>query len=135
LTESYGCPANLIGELHDIKRDVNGMKVLFVLIILYSLYLEYDSPLIPSASGLAGLMAELHSCYPSSPFDKRKHLKAIDTTHKKRDKEWDEITESPPALTPPPVTRWLLLLRPFGRKLPDISSHQEVHDRLIALLH
>ena len=26
----------------------------FVLIILYSLYLEYDSPLIPSASGLAG---------------------------------------------------------------------------------
>jgi hypothetical protein len=27
---------------------------LFVLIILYSLYLEYDSPLLPSASGLAG---------------------------------------------------------------------------------
>ena len=27
---------------------------LFVLIILYSLYLEYDSPLVPSASGLAG---------------------------------------------------------------------------------
>jgi hypothetical protein len=26
----------------------------FVLIILYSLYLEYDSPLLPSASGLAG---------------------------------------------------------------------------------
>jgi hypothetical protein len=26
----------------------------FVLIILYSLYLEYDSPLVPSASGLAG---------------------------------------------------------------------------------
>jgi hypothetical protein len=26
----------------------------FVLIILYSLYLEYDSLLIPSASGLAG---------------------------------------------------------------------------------
>jgi hypothetical protein len=26
----------------------------FVLIILCSLYLEYDSPLIPSASGLAG---------------------------------------------------------------------------------
>ena len=29
-------------------------SVFFVLIILYSLYLEYDSPLIPSASGLAG---------------------------------------------------------------------------------
>jgi len=28
--------------------------VFFVLIILYSLYLEYDSPLLPSASGLAG---------------------------------------------------------------------------------
>jgi len=28
--------------------------VLFVLIILYSLYLQYDSPLLPSASGLAG---------------------------------------------------------------------------------
>jgi len=40
----------------------------FVLIILYSLYLEYDSPLVPSASGLAGYMAELHSYYPSSPF-------------------------------------------------------------------
>jgi len=26
----------------------------FVFVILYSLYLEYDSPLIPSASGLAG---------------------------------------------------------------------------------
>jgi len=26
----------------------------FALIILYSLYLEYDSPLIPPASGLAG---------------------------------------------------------------------------------
>ena len=26
----------------------------FVLIILYSLYFEYDSPLLPSASGLAG---------------------------------------------------------------------------------
>jgi len=26
----------------------------FVLIILYSLYLEYDSPFFPSASGLAG---------------------------------------------------------------------------------
>jgi hypothetical protein len=31
---------------------INGF--LFVLIIQYSLYLEYDSPLVPSASGLAG---------------------------------------------------------------------------------
>jgi len=30
------------------------VSLFFVLIILYSLYLEYDSPLIPSASGLAG---------------------------------------------------------------------------------
>jgi len=29
-------------------------RFLFALIILYSLYLEYDSPLVPSASGLAG---------------------------------------------------------------------------------
>src|SRR5258705_7816036 len=44
-------------------------------------------------------MAELHSCYPSSPSDKRKHLKPVDTIQRKR----DEIKESPPALTPPPV--------------------------------
>src|SRR5882757_5930394 len=29
----------------------------------------------------------------------------------------------------------LLLLRTFRRELPDISSYQEVHHRLIALLH
>ena len=29
----------------------------------------------------------------------------------------------------------LLLLRTFGRELPDIGSYQEVHHRLIALLH
>jgi hypothetical protein len=33
---------------------VIGALFCFVLIILYSLYLEYDSPFIPSASGLAG---------------------------------------------------------------------------------
>jgi len=32
----------------------SGMFFLFCLIILYSLYSEYDSPLVPSASGLAG---------------------------------------------------------------------------------
>jgi hypothetical protein len=31
--------------------------------------------------------------------------------------------------------RWLLLLRPFGRELPDISGCQEVHHRFVALLH
>jgi len=31
--------------------------------------------------------------------------------------------------------RRLLLLRPFGRELPDISGRQEVHHRFIALLH
>jgi len=52
-------------------------------------------------------MAELPSCYPSSPFDKRKkerkkereHLKAVDKIQRK----CDEIKESLPALTPPPV--------------------------------
>jgi len=39
-------------EGRNMKRRV--FVFLFVLIILYSLYLEYDSPLIPSASGLAG---------------------------------------------------------------------------------
>jgi len=51
----------LMGE--EIKADVyivycsRGSDIFFfffVLIILYSLYLEYDSPLVPSASGLAG---------------------------------------------------------------------------------
>jgi len=38
-----------------VKGTLSIMRgVLFVLIILYSLYLEYDSPLVPSASGLAG---------------------------------------------------------------------------------
>jgi hypothetical protein len=78
-------------------------------------------------------MAELHSCYPSSPSDKRNHLKMIDKLQRK----WDEIKESPPALTPPPVARrlLLLLLRTFGWELPDIGSYQEVHHRLIAFLH
>jgi len=34
--------------------QLDGGCFCFVLIILYSLYLEYDSPLIPSASELAG---------------------------------------------------------------------------------
>jgi hypothetical protein len=38
---------------NDINQVVTKL-FLFVLIILYSLYLEYDSPLIPPASGLAG---------------------------------------------------------------------------------
>jgi hypothetical protein len=36
------------------KFIFNGFFFCFVLIILYSLYLEYDSPLLLSASGLAG---------------------------------------------------------------------------------
>jgi DNA-binding transcriptional LysR family regulator len=55
----------------------------------------------------------------------------------KLQRKWDEIRESPPALTTPPVARQLLLLllRSFRRELPDIGSDQEVHHRLIALLH
>ena len=41
-------------SLFKTLRFCNQCFVLFVLIILYSLYLEYDSPLVPSASGLAG---------------------------------------------------------------------------------
>ena len=55
----------------------------------------------------------------------------------KLQRKCDEIRESLPVLTPPPVARQLLLLllRTFGRELPDIGSYQEVHHRLIALLH
>jgi hypothetical protein len=68
-------------------------------------------------------MAELHSCYPSSPSDKRKHLKAIDIIQRKGNGMKSRRA------------RRLLLLRTFGRELPDISSYQEVHHRFIALLH
>jgi len=54
-------------------------------------------------------MAELHSCYRSSPSDNRKHLKAVDRIQRKR----DEFKQSPPALTPPPVACRLLLLHPL----------------------
>jgi len=37
-----------------VLHGYHGIVFCFVLIILYSLYLEYDSPLVPSASGLAG---------------------------------------------------------------------------------
>jgi len=55
----------------------------------------------------------------------------------KLQRKCDQIRESPPALTLPPVARRLLLLliRTFGRELPDIGSYQEVYHRLIALLH
>jgi hypothetical protein len=36
------------------NRLENGQMFCFVLIILYSLYLEYDRPVIPDASGPAG---------------------------------------------------------------------------------
>jgi len=51
-------------------------------------------------------------------------------------RKWDEIRENPLAPAPPPVARqlFLLLLRTFGRELPDIGSYQEVHHRLIARL-
>jgi hypothetical protein len=44
---------------------------LFLFIILFSLNLEDDSASMVTASGLAGYMAELHSYYLSSPFDRR----------------------------------------------------------------
>jgi hypothetical protein len=51
----------LTGQFHMQHVD------LFMLIPLYSLYLEYVSPLIISASGLTGLMVKLHFRYPSLP--------------------------------------------------------------------
>jgi len=77
-------------------------------------------------------MAELHSCYPSSPSDKRKHLKNAQIEYKGKGMKSGRA-------------RWLLFLRPlsagsyssvhFGLELPDISSRQKVHHRFIALLH
>jgi len=58
------------------------------------------------------------------------HLNAVDSVQRKR----DEIKESPPALTPPPVAR-RLLLSPFGWELPNVSGCEEDHHRFIALLH
>jgi len=64
---------------------------------------------------------------------KGKHLEVF----YKLQRKCDEIRESLPVLTPPPVARRLLLLLlcTFGRELPDIGSYQEVHHRYIALLH
>ena len=73
-------------------------------------------------------MAELHSCYPSSPSNKRNHVKRGRIEYKGKG------TKSKGA-------RWLLFLRPlpagfyssvhFGRELPHNSSRQDVHHRLI----
>jgi len=102
----------------------------FVLIRLYSLYVEYDSPLLPTASRLAGWMAEIRSYYTSSPSDKRKrkaqHLKVVYVNYK-----GNVMTSGRDCR----LLLLLLLLRTFGRELPNISSYQEVHHRLIALLH
>jgi hypothetical protein len=93
------------------RDHVIGYFFVFVLIILYSLYLEYDSPLVPSASGLVGKMAELHSYYPSSPSDKRK--KAYKSGRYIIQRKRGEGKESPLTLTPPHVVRRLLLLHSF----------------------
>jgi len=75
-------------------------------------------------------MAGLRSYYPSSPSDKRKrkakHLKVIYINYK------GNVMKSGRARR---LLLLLLLLRTFGRELPDIGSYQEVHHRLIALLH
>jgi hypothetical protein len=64
-------------------------------------------------------MAELPSCYPSSASDKRKHLKAIDNIQRK----WDEIKESPPALTPLPVWAGTSPISVAARKSITALSH------------
>jgi len=65
-------------------------------------------------------MAELHSCYPSSPSDKRKQLKKWLMKYKRNHTKRDHR---------------LLLLHSLGWELSDISGRQEVHHRFIALLH
>ena len=128
------------------------LSLFFVLIILYSLYLEYDSPLIPPPPGWP---ARWRSSTPATrrPLltKERKHLKngrigyiGKERNGKRKGKK-DKTRESSPALIPPPVACRLLFLRPlpagsyssvhFGRELPDISGRQEVHHRLVALLH
>jgi hypothetical protein len=87
-------------------------------------------------------MAELHSCYPSSPFDTRK---------KERKKGRKQVSDKLVNIEykgkgmKSRRARRLLFLRPlpagssssvhFGWELPDISGRQEVHHRFIALLH
>jgi hypothetical protein len=48
-SKTHACGNNWQGLASEVRVD----RSFFVLIILYSLYLEYDSPLLPSASGLA----------------------------------------------------------------------------------
>jgi len=101
----------------------------FVLIILYSLYLKYDSHFLRFASRLAGSMDELSSCYPQSASDKRnesKHLNVIYINYN------GNVMKSGIACW---LLLLLLLLRRFGRELHDIDSHQEVHHCVIVLVH
>jgi len=83
-------------------------------------------------------MAELHSCYPSSPFDTRKkeRKQASDTLINIEYKGKGMKSRR---------AHQLLFLRPlppgssssvhFGWELPDIGSRQEVHHSFIAFLH
>jgi len=75
-------------------------------------------------------MAEPRSYYPSSPSDKRprkaKHLKVVYLNYK------GNVMKSGRARR---LLLLLLHLHTFGWEHPDISSCQEVHHRLIALLH
>lgn len=56
----------------------------FLSIILYSLYLKYESLFIPSTSGLAGETGELHTCFLVSPSDKTICLQAVGKLKGKR---------------------------------------------------
>jgi len=85
-------------------------------------------------------MADLHSCYPSSPFDTKRKKE-----RKKASDKLVNIEYKVKGMKSRRVHR-LLFLRPlpagssssavhFGWELPDISSSQEVDHRFIALLH
>lgn len=75
-------------------------------------------------------MSELHSCCPSFPLVKRKHLKVTYNIYKK----YDDIKDSLVALTPSLIACWLVLLLPVWRELLDLSSCWEVKHNLVALV-
>jgi hypothetical protein len=75
-------------------------------------------------------MAKLRNCYPSTALTKdsksESTSKKINKKHKKRTEKRDHRLKDP---------RRTSIFRSLGRELPDVSSRQEVHHRLVALLH
>jgi len=77
-------------------------------------------------------MVELHSCYPFSCSDTRKHLKRGQIEYKGKAKE-SRGARLLQFLHPFPAGFYSSVC--FGWELPNFSSHQEVHHHFIAYLH